>query len=255
MLDDPEAPRVAYQVVVPREMNAQNQLKKKISSKASDLKWAGVRTNRQFFNQFSRVFRWVNDMSFGISLVFLIIAVVGAIMEKTSLSTFSMGMVVFLNAVGVIAGVSNMIAVRFRGNPVKGALFLFPPMTVYYLWKNWSKWQKSINRVKTPLLMLVFVFFAYRWFPWLSEHQESDATWSDTAKTIRADMKDSVSEARQKLGKLPDKVNLELKKAKVDELEKRASEVVDDVKEKIQKATGNDASAPARDEPAAPRRP
>ena len=47
--------------------------------------------------------------------------------------------VVLLNIGRVVAGVANLVVIPFRESPVKGLLFLLPPVTVVYLAQNWPK--------------------------------------------------------------------------------------------------------------------
>lgn len=249
ILDAPEDSVTSYKIHVPQEMRLGNVVKKRISTRAAKMAEAGAITNRKFFNSFSRLFRKINDAAYGISLIFLIMTIVGVILEKHAIVVFGVSMIVLLNIAGLAAGVANLITINFRRNPVRGLLFLVPPITVYYLLKDADKWSKPLGRIITPAVILIAVVAAYKYIPWLNGSDSKNLNWREAVNTIKQDVKGSVSDAKQELnrfkGQLPDQVQ----GTNLEDLQQQATDAVNDVTGKIRKAVGNEA-APASDPPA-----
>jgi hypothetical protein len=237
VLDAPEDSVTSYHIAVPSEQRFQNVVKKRVSAKARELKEAGARSNYQFFNMISRLLRRINDATYGISLVFLIVTVVGAIMEKHAIVVFGISMIVLLNIAGLAAGVANLITINFRRNPIRGLLFLIPPVTVYYLVQDSSKWSKPLGRILTPAVTLALVIGAYKYIPWLNGTKGGSVNWSQTVDKIQEDVSGSMSQAREKLNQLKGQVPQELKQVDLEDLKKQATEAVGDVTDKLKKAT------------------
>ncbi len=227
ILDAPEDSVTSYKLPRAREEHAVGE---RLSKKASVLADAASRSNRQFFNSFSRMFRKINDATYGISLIFLIVGIVGVIMQKHALVVFGISMIVLLSVVGLAAGVANLITINFRKNPVRGLLFLIPPVTVYYLWQDADKWSKPLGRIITPAVILVGILAAYMYIPWLSGHDDKDLNWREAVKTIKQDVKGSVSQSRQELNKLKGQLP--------DDLQKQAADAIEGATDKVREATG-----------------
>jgi hypothetical protein len=176
------------------------------------------------------------------------VAIVGAIMSRHSLVVLGISLVVLLNVIQLVAGVANLIAIHFRGNVVRGLLFLIPPVTVYYLWTGRYRWNKAIHRVTSPVIWLVVVIAAYSYIPWLNGSKEGKESWKGAVESIRKDVKETMSELKEKASDLEQKVPGELEKLKLDELKKSAGETVDDLKTKAEKAIDGSRS-PGKREP------
>jgi predicted Zn finger-like uncharacterized protein len=243
-LDDEDDPRSQYKVIIPREMRQAPA----IVTIPAEFAWAtyleGIRSYRQFFNVFAILFRKINETAYGVSLIFLNLAIVGGIMGKHSLVVTGMSMVVLLNVVQLVAGVSNLIAIQFRGNVVQGLLFLFPPVTAFYLWKNWTRWNKAIQRITSPIVWLVIVVVAYTFVPWLNGNADGSKSWQDAVKTIKKDVGGTVSDIQRKAADIKEQIPAELEKAKLDELQKSAGEAVGDLKSQAEKALGGSRRTP-----------
>lgn len=243
ILDKPEDSITSYKIDVPRENYAGQVLKKQIASEAARAADAMSATNYRFFNKISRVLRHINDATYGISVVFLIVACAGVIMDRHPLVVFGVSMIVLLNIVGLVSGVANLIAINFRKNPVRGLLFLIPPVTLYYLSENWSKWHKPIGRIATPALILLLVGLAYAYLPVINGDAQKNRSLSETVDAIKSDVSDSLKQAQKGVGDLKDQLPNDLKQLNVDDLKKQANDAVGGISNQIQKATGNEASA------------
>ena len=228
----------SYKIPVPIEQRPVNV----VMNKSKDLVNAGymetIHSYKQFFKRFQYLFRRINEMSYGLSIICFIAAIVGAIMGKHSITVTGISAIVLLNIIGLAAGVSNLIALQFRGNPVKGILFLLPPVALYYLWTNSAKWRKPINRIMTPIVVLCAVIGAYLYIPWLNGNKASQDNWADriegAVETIRHDVGDSLSEAKEKANELKEKLPDDLKNMDLEQVKKKAGETVDDLKDKLQ---------------------
>jgi hypothetical protein len=237
ILDAPEDSVTSYKLPAARSEHAVGD---RISKKASDLAEAAARSNRQFFNSFSRLFRKINDATYGISLIFLIVGIVGVIMQKHAVVVFGISMIVLLSVVGLAAGVANLITINFRKNPVRGLLFLVPPVTVYYLWQDADKWSKPLGRIITPAVILIGVLASYMYIPWLNGKESGNLKMREAFNTVKQDVKGSVSQSGKELGKLKGRLPDELKNADLEDLKKQAGEAVDNAADKLRQATGQD---------------
>jgi hypothetical protein len=225
-----------YKVVIPRDMRKRSALVTKPAEIATAGYLEGIRSYRQFFNSLAILFRWINETAYGVSLIFLNVAIVGAIMSRHSLVVFGVSLVVILNVVQLIAGVANLIAIHFRGNVVRGLLFLIPPVTAYYLWTGRFRWNKAIRRVTGPMVWLIVVIAAYSYIPWLNGSKTGKENWKGAVESIRKDVKETMSELKEKAADLEKKVPGELEKLDLDGLKKSAGEAVDDLTTKAEKA-------------------
>lgn len=246
--DEEDKGPAEYKVVIPRDMRKRSAIVTKPAEIAAAGYLEGIRSYRQFFNMLAILFRWINETAYGVSLIFLNVAIVGAIMSRHSLVVLGISLVVILNVVQLIAGVANLIAIHFRGNVVRGLLFLIPPITVYYLWTGRYKWNKAIHRVTGPMVWLVVVIAAYSYIPWLNGSKSGKESWKGAVQSIRKDVRETMSGLKEKAADLEEKVPGELEKLNLDGLRKSADEAVDDLKARAEKAIDENRS-PAKREP------
>lgn len=244
--DVPEEKSVtSYKVKVPRELRPKSKVVTASKQVVSAGYMEGLRSYKQFFNFFAWMFRRINEMSYGFTVVFLIMAIVGVIMDKHSLTVTGISAIVILNVAGLIAGVANLIALRFRKNPMQGLLFLIPPVALYYMWTNSAKWKKPISRIMTPMITLVLVIAAYAYIPWLNGDKTAKGNWKDKlkkgAETLEHDIEEKLSEAGTKAGELKDKLPDEVKNINVDDLKKKAGDAAGGLKDTLDKAAGSGA--------------
>jgi len=187
----------SYKVVIPREMRREIRRKTGLVGRSADALrgqyMEGVHSYRRFFSRFARLFRWINETAYGISVLFLLLAIVGVIMNKHSLTILGISAIVLLNVVRIGAGLFNLVVIPFRDNPVKGLLFLFPPVTAFYLWQNWSKWRKPIRRIIGPVVTLAVVIAAYVYVPWINGNKRAQANIKDRIDTAVESIKKDVT--------------------------------------------------------------
>ncbi|MFO0919876.1 MAG: hypothetical protein U0872_16380, partial [Planctomycetaceae bacterium] len=240
ILDAPEDSVTSYKLPRAREEHVVGE---RISKKASEFAEATARTNRQFFNTFSRLFRKINDATYGISLIFLIVAIVGVILQKHSVVVFGISLIVLLSLVGLAAGIANLITINFRRNPMRGLLFLIPPVTVYYLWQDAEKWRKPLGRIVTPAAILIGVIAAYMYIPWLNGSETKHLDLQKALNAVKQDVKGSVSKSRQELEKLKNQIP--------EDLQKQATDAVKDATGQLRTGEKAESGSP-KDRPTSP---
>jgi hypothetical protein len=233
-----ESSITSYKLPIPAEMRPVNAVVNKTKHLANAGKMEVVHSYKQFFKRFAYIFRRINEMSYGLSIVFFIVAIVGGFRGMHSITVMCISAIVLLNVIGLAAAISNLIALQFRGNPLKGLAFLLPPVALYYLWTNSTKWKKPINRVMTPVVVLCAVIGAYMYIPWLNGSKSDEGSWQERVEgavdTLKQDLGDSLSEARQKAEKIKEELPDDLKNIDLDKIKKKASQTVDGLKDKLQ---------------------
>ena len=122
---------------------------------------------RTFFGLLGRLTTWISETSYTVSFIIIILAVASGMIGRHSLATLGCGAVVFLNLVGLAGDMTSLVTLSFRKNPLRGALFLVPPFTLYYLWTDWHRYRDTVVRMRIPLVTLALVIAAYLYVPWL----------------------------------------------------------------------------------------
>ncbi|MBS0261088.1 MAG: hypothetical protein JSS02_03965 [Planctomycetes bacterium] len=250
-----EDSRTSYKVVVPREIRKQ-MARRNVSSRPAGMLQIGflhgVRSYKKLFGSFGRFFRWIDETAYGLSIPCLILAIVGAVMNKHWMTVLGISAIVLLNLVRIGAALSNLISKPFRDSPIQGVLFLIPPVTLYYLWSDWRRWHKPVKRVISPVLTLAVVIAAYTYIPWLNGNQSAQGKLRDriegAIQSIKQDVKGSVSEVETKFDEAKDKLPGQIEKLKDSEISNRAQQALDDIREKVHESTGG--NSPESQKPA-----
>jgi hypothetical protein len=182
-----------------------------------------------------RLFRWLNQGAYFISVPFLVVLFLGVAVRNRPLVYLGATVVVLLNVGRFASGLANLVVIPFRDNPLKGVLFLFPPYTLYYLWANWGRVRKPVYRIAEPLLTLGLVVGAFAYVPFLAGDRPAPS--GDVRTRLEAGARGLREGVETKVGPLPD-VDV---KAGVDAVEGRARRVADDLRNR---AGGPPPSAP-----------
>jgi len=163
---------------------------------------AGVitRTYRHEMGKIQSLFRWVNQSAYLVSVPFLMILLVGVATNSQSLLTLGGVVVVALNIGRLVAGMANLLVIPFRESPIQGVLFLVPPITFIYLYQNWNKVRKSVQRIIGPIATIGLVILAFVIAPML--HGESKKNQS-----IKDRVTEGVGSAREAISKKLDKAS------------------------------------------------
>ena len=97
-----------------------------------------------------RVFRWMNESAYLVSIPFVIILLFGIVVKTRPIALFGATFVVLLNIGRIAAGVANLAVV-----PLRDGL-------------NLRKLKKPVRRVIEPVVWIGGVVLAFTFIPWLS---------------------------------------------------------------------------------------
>jgi len=239
------------------------------------------------FRRLARVFRWMNETAYGISILFLMLTCVGFAMqvyanldspssEKSKPSKSAemaaqandegdaqseesaqeiatpaheaphksrphwmiltgIAGIVVLNLVRLAAGIANLVVIPFRADPVRGVLFLVPPLTFVYLWRHWYQLRKPVGRIVGPLFALALVVAAYMNVPGLSQAGRGRGNLRSQIERSVGSIKHDVSGELGKAGQNVNSLKREVQKRLPGELE-TARKALKGAKERVDKA-------------------
>ena len=148
------------------------------------------RTYRTFFNLLVQGTTWISETSYAVSLVILILSVAGGMIGRHSLAALGIRAIVVLNLVGLAGDIASLVNLSFRKDPIRGALFLVPPMTLYYLWSDWRRYRDTIGRMRIPLVTLFVVAVAHLFVPWLSGGDKDEGSVVATVERMIGDLEE-----------------------------------------------------------------
>jgi hypothetical protein len=147
-----------------------------------------------------KFFRKLNETAYLISVPFLLLILLGAIIQNRPLALMGATAVVLLNIGRIIAGVANLAVVPFRDGIFQGILFLIPPLTFFYLYEHWNKLKKPTMRIIGPIATMALVFLAFTFVPTLRKDGKVVGV-KDLKNEIRAGAKDLKGEMVGEIGK------------------------------------------------------
>ncbi len=145
---------------------------------------------RRWLGQIQKLFRWINETGYLVSVPFIMLIFLGAMMHNRPMAHFGAVVVVALNIGRLVSGLANIVVIPFRDSPLQGALFLIPPLTFFYMSNNWKKFKRPVERVTGPLLTIGLVALAFLFVPSLS------------GKSLKASVKDVGRTIESKAGRL-----------------------------------------------------
>jgi len=126
-----------------------------------------TRTYRHEMFKIQSLFRWLNQSAYLVSVPFLMILLLGVVTNSQSLLALGATVVVALNIGRLLAGMANLLVIPFRDSPIQGVLFLIPPITFIYLYQNWNKARKPVQRIIGPIGTIGLVILAFLIAPYL----------------------------------------------------------------------------------------
>ncbi|NQW48372.1 MAG: hypothetical protein HQ464_11490 [Planctomycetes bacterium] len=129
---------------------------------------------RMFFSLLARGTAWISETSYTVSFIIIILSIASGMIGRHSLAALGCGTIIVLNLIGLSGDIASLVTLSFRKNPLRGALFLVPPFTLYYLWSDWQRYRETVSRMRIPLVTLAVVVAAYLFVPWL--HGGKDGT-------------------------------------------------------------------------------
>ena len=160
---------------------------------------------RRWLGQIQKTFRWINETAYLISVPFIMLIFLGAMMHNRPMALFGAAVVVVLNLGRLVSGLANIIVIPFRESPMKGIVFLIPPFMFFYMSNHWNKLKRPVERVTGPLLTIGLVVLAFMFIPSLSG--KSVGT-DDLKGRLKSSVKDIGQTIETKAGRLK---NVDLK--------------------------------------------
>jgi hypothetical protein len=151
-----------------------------------------VRLWRRELGGIQKVFRWLNESAYFVSIPFIMILLFGTAVKNRPIALFGATFVVLLNLGRLAAGAVELVVAPFRdGLKVR-------------------KLKKPARRVGEPLLTILLVFLGFTFIPWLSGSQP-----------VRGSLTDRIREGAAGLGKeIEGEVDSVVKKARKIDVEK-----------------------------------
>jgi hypothetical protein len=136
---------------------------------ASRGKAAGAVTRgyRHGMGQVQKLFRWLNQSAYFVSVPFIMLLLLGLAIGNHALMVMGATAVVLLNLGRIVAGVANLAVIPFRESPIQGIFFLIPPITFVYLAQNWQKVKKPVQRIIGPIVTIGLVAATFVIEPYL----------------------------------------------------------------------------------------
>ncbi len=120
--DDPVGPAGPYKLATAPSLPA-------LDSHGGRAAGALTRGYRQGLGKVEKIFRWINQSAYLVSVPFLMCLLAGLALGNHSLMVLGATVVIALNIGRVVAGIGNLAAIAFRESPMQGVLFLIPPVT------------------------------------------------------------------------------------------------------------------------------
>jgi hypothetical protein len=131
-----------------------------------------------------RIFRWLNEGAYFISIPFLVILLIGIVFKNRNLAIFGATYVVLLNIGRIVAGAANLSVIPLRSGI------------------NVKKMRKPFRRVVEPVLTIGAVVLAFTFVPWLSEGRSARGSITDrlrqSAKGLTKEMEGGLKQAADK---------------------------------------------------------
>ena len=161
---------------------------------------AVTRGYRQAMGHVQKLFRWLNQGAYLVSVPFLMLLLLGLIVGNTSLMSLGATAVIALSIGRIVAGVANLAVIPFRESPIQGIFFLIPPITFFYIYQNWHKVRGPVKRIVGPILTIALVAAAFVAEPWIRGEGKAKGSIQDQVKSGVGSLK---KEMRGQIGKVP----------------------------------------------------
>ena len=167
---------------------------------------AVVRVWRGQLGGLQKLFRRINETAYLISIPFLMLLVLGAVVRNRPMALVGATVVVLLNIGRLVAGAANLAVIPFRDG------------------FDTKKMKKPLRRVIEPAITIGLVILAFAFIPWLSGGGQAKG---NIAARIGAGARDLKAEMKELVGEAADKA----KALDVQKIGGRAAGRLDDLKE------------------------
>lgn len=145
--------------------------------------------------------RFINESAYLLSVPFLVLLIFGVLVQNKPLAYLGATLVVLLNIGRFLSGLVNLVLIEFRASPLKGILFLIPPINLFVIAGNWKKYRKPTLRIVEPALTLAAVVLAFTFVPWLTSTGEKRT--GNLTDQLKQGVQELEAGIQQKLGTLP----------------------------------------------------
>ncbi len=123
---------------------------------------------RRQMRNLAGLFGKINDFAYLISIPFILLFLVAIVIQNWNLVLLGATAVVLLNIGRILATMAYLAIVPFKESARQGILFLIPPLTFYFLYKNWKQMKQGALRLVGPILSIVAVVLMFQYVPWLA---------------------------------------------------------------------------------------
>jgi hypothetical protein len=162
---------------------------------------AVTRGYRQGMGQVQKVFRWLNQSAYLVSVPFLMCLLLGLAVRNHGLVVLGATVVVLLNLGRIVAGLANLVVIPFRESPIQGIFFLIPPITFIYLAQHWNKVKRPVQRIIGPIVTIGFVALSFVVEPYLKGEGKPKGSIQDQVRSgigsVRQGAREGISEAEK----------------------------------------------------------
>jgi hypothetical protein len=162
---------------------------------------------RTCFGLLGRWTAWVSETSYTVSFILITLAIASGMIGRHTLAAWLFRAIIALNLFGIAGDLISLVTLSFRKDPIRGTLFLVPPLTLYYLRSDWGRYRDTVLRMRIPLLTLGAVILASIFVPWL--HGGSQAE-----NRLAAAAKKAVDTVEERLTGSQDAIEVGLKQAR-----------------------------------------
>ncbi len=131
-----------------------------------------------------KLFRWLNQSAYVVSVPFIIIFLFGAAIKDRNIALFGARFVVLLNVWACCAGIGNLVIV-----PLRDGL-------------NLKKLKKPFRRIVEPIVTTAIVLSAFSFVPWLKSGESRSGS---IAERLRVGARDLEKEVQSQVGAVVDK--------------------------------------------------
>jgi hypothetical protein len=180
-----------------------------------------TRGYRQGMGKFQKLFRWLNESAYLVSVPFLMCLLLGLAVGNHSLMVLGATAVVVLNIGRIVAGVANLVVIPFRQSPIQGVPFLIPPLTFIHMAQHWHKMERPVKRIVGPILTIVLVALAFMAEPWMKGQGKSKGSIQDQIKASARSLKKGIG---KQVGEVPN-LNLD----GLNSLERKAADALKEI--------------------------
>jgi len=186
---------------------------------------AVTRGYRHGMGKVQKLFRWLNESAYLVSVPFLMYLLLGLAVGNHSLMVLGATAVVVLNIGRIVAGVANLVVIPFRESPIQGVLFLIPPLTFIYMAQHWHKTERPVKRILGPILTIGMVAMAFMVEPWLKGEGKSKGSIQDQGKAGVRSLEKGIA---KQIGEVPN-----LKMDGLNSLEQKAANALKSIEEHV----------------------